>query len=277
MASLSVTGAVAAQSRAFADIITYAEASTQLAGEVTGYTYALSGVAATFDYVETLEVTGSVAATAGVAATFVFSPRYIVSGDVDAEAGVSGTISKGKVLSGSVDACAVADGIIAWSYASPPTTSLDAIVLNIETLSRSHYANFAFDSLISFNGSVYGTLGGVLYQITGTTDAGTAISTTVRTGQSDFEAVVKKNVPDVYVNMETAGAMTVKSVTDNATESSAQTIAAYSGVTGIAPRRAKMPLGRMSRVWGMEISNVSGAASEIESIHMTPDQTEKEI
>lgn len=270
MATLAVTGSVVAQGRASAQIISYLATGTLLDSMLSGYVVSRADCTGTIEFLNKYSVTGSVVAEATIAASFAFTGSAVVAGDVDAEAIIAATFGKGVVVLGDVDARAIVSGGVVIGYASPSTVALDAIVLNAETLSRSHYANFAFDSLISYKGNIYGTMGGVLYQLTGTTDAGTAIATTVRTAQSDFGVTERKNIPDVYVNAESAGAFTVKSVTDNGTESSACPIATVSGVTGIAPRRGKLPLGRQSRMWGVEVANAFGAASEIESIEMIP-------
>lgn len=277
MATYSITGAVAAKGRSASQVITYLAATTQLESMLDGFVLSRATVAAEFDFATSFSITGDVNAVGAVAASFAYTGSAVVSGNVDAEGIIAATFVKGKVVLADINAEAVISGGVVITYASPSTTALNAIVLNAETLYRSHYANFAFDSLISYKGNLYGTLGGILYQLTGTTDAGTAIATTARTGQSDFGIIQKKNVREVYVNVKTASAMTMKSITDNATESATAPLATTTGITGISPRKVRFPFSRISRQWGFEIANVSGAASEIESIHCTPDSIQREI
>lgn len=133
------------------------------------------------------------------------------------------------------------------------------VVINIENNGRTEYTNFGFDSFAVWDGQLVGTMNGNIYTLGGVDDDGSLITMTFRTGQGNFGDMHKKNVPDAFLSVQ--GAATIKTVTDNDKESSAVSVQG-----DFKSKRAKLPLGRQSVYWGvqMDSNDPSCVVSEIE-------------
>jgi hypothetical protein len=141
------------------------------------------------------------------------------------------------------------------------------VAMHTERQALSTYSGFAFNSFATFNGVALGASATGLHALTGTTDAGVAISAVVKTGINDFGTSLQKTVDQVYVGCKSPSNMQLKTVTDEVTTltytlpSSASTAHA----TRVTPAK-----GNAARYWQFEISNVAGADFTIDSIEVKP-------
>lgn len=183
-----------------------------------------------------------------------------VTVDMPVAAGiVAGSI---PILAGAVTAdMPKAAGVI--GFTTPSTYTV--LVQNLKNGGVSTYTNFSFNSACFFNGEylVADSANGI-HKLSGSTDNGTAISSYLTLGATDFGTPEHKNIPDVYLDFA-GGAMTVATAIDANAEGTARSVTApTSGV--IETRRARLPLGNIGRHWQIKVTNVSGSDFEIQEV-----------
>ncbi len=155
---------------------------------------------------------------------------------------------------------------IAGIITFPLSSKLTCLVMNMKNKGVSQYESFTFNSGSYFNGSYYLCGADGLYTLIGGTDNGTAIAAHVTTGVNDFGARQRKNISDIYTEVEGTGAVQVSTIIDKGAEGTAQDITLPG--TGIANRRAKMPLGDDGTRHQIKFANVSGADFELHGMEL---------
>lgn len=154
-------------------------------------------------------------------------------------------------------------GII--TFALPST--LTCLVMNLKNKIVSKYESFTFTSGCYFNGSYYLCGADGLYTLTGATDNGTAIAAKVTTGAMDLGSRQRKNISDIYAEVEGTGTAQISTIIDKGTEGTAQSVTLPGG-TVIANRRARMSLGEDGTRHQVKFANVAGADFELHGMEL---------
>lgn len=149
-------------------------------------------------------------------------------------------------------------------------------VLNLRKGALTEYDGFAFNSFAVFNGVVLAAgPAGVFSLGTQATDAGTAITGRVKTGQDAFGESVHKRVPRLYVGYDTDGDMLFRVIT---TEGGSRTYSLPDNhVRGIQQRRVPIGKGVKSRYFQFETENVAGADFSVSDILAYPTKLRRRV
>ncbi|MDD3885170.1 MAG: hypothetical protein PHW66_09625 [Gallionella sp.] len=148
--------------------------------------------------------------------------------------------------------------------------------LNLRRGALTEYDGFAFNSFAVFNGVVLAAgPAGVFSLGTQGTDAGTAITGRVKTGQDAFGESVHKRVPRLYVGYDTDGDMLFRVIT---TEGGSRTYSLPDNhVRGIQQRRVPIGKGVKSRYFQFELENVAGADFSISDVLAYPTRLRRRV
>jgi hypothetical protein len=149
-------------------------------------------------------------------------------------------------------------------------------VLNLRKGALTEYDGFSFNSFAVFNGVVLAAgPAGVFSLGTQGTDAGTAITGRVKTGQDAFGSSVHKRVPRLYVGYDTDGDMLFRVIT---TEGGERTYSLPDNfVRGIQQRRVPIGKGVKSRYFQFELENVAGADFSISDVLAYPTKLRRRV
>lgn len=148
-----------------------------------------------------------------------------------------------------------------------------AWVMTPETKAMRSYSNFSFNSYAQLGDQFFGAGPAGIYRMGGTTDAGAAIASTIRTGLLNFGTQGMKGVQRAYLGATAAGEllMRVQALTRNS-DMLEQTYRISPLVTD-APREYGVDVGRGFRsvYWTFELANdIDGAAFEVNDWHVLP-------
>lgn len=148
--------------------------------------------------------------------------------------------------------------------------------LNLRRGALTEYDGFSFNSFASFNGVILAAgPAGVFSLGTQGTDAGTAITGRVKTGQDAFGESVHKRVPRLYVGYDTDGDMLFRVIT---TEGGSRTYSLPDNhVRGIQQRRVPIGKGVKSRYFQFELENVAGADFSISDVLAYPTKLRRRV
>ncbi len=148
--------------------------------------------------------------------------------------------------------------------------------LNLRRGALTEYDSFAFNSYAVFNGVVLAAgPAGVFSLGTQSTDAGTAITARMKTGQDAFGSSVHKRVPRLYTGYDTDGDMLFRVIT---TEGGSRTYSLPDNhVRGIQQRRVPIGKGVKSRYFQFEMENVAGADFSISDVLAYPTKLRRRV
>jgi hypothetical protein len=155
----------------------------------------------------------------------------------------------------------------------------DAWVLNTQTAAAYQYSNFNFNSFAEFEGKYYGCAETGIYLLEGDDDAGTAISSSLRTGMTNLGTGLQKRITSAYLGYRSDGQMVLKVVSVN--EAGQKIEWWYEQVDQDAPAmrsgRIKVGRGLKSVYWAFEISNKDGADFELDVVELYPMVLERRL
>jgi DNA-binding beta-propeller fold protein YncE len=137
------------------------------------------------------------------------------------------------------------------------------IVLNTDNFAVTEYNNYNFDSIAELGGKYYAVGPSGLVRLDGSTDNGAKIQGTVRFSQIDLHKRVVSRLVDAYLSGKVSGKVAVRIIQ----ESQGDYIYFIEDVIGkMKAYRIKAPKNMRDRYATYEISNVDGAAIEIEEL-----------
>lgn len=150
--------------------------------------------------------------------------------------------------------------------------SVMAYVVNASTGAVTTYLNYNFNSFAKIGGRYFASGPSGIYELVGTTDAGTSITATVTMPTTDLEteevpSELLKRVPAAYLGVTTTGDMLLR-VTANGSQNT-YTLAGTATST-LHTGRITLGQGVAARYWDFEISNVNGADFMLESVVFYP-------
>ena len=142
---------------------------------------------------------------------------------------------------------------------------------NLRGSASSKYRNYGFNSMVNFNGGLYGARSDGLFQLaSGSTDNTALLPATFTLPTTDFGSPNNKHLRFWYMGLETDGKIQI----DLSAEGYHQTM---SEVYRISPpktghQRIRTPIGRAiyGRYWVPKVSNVLGSDFSIDEIEVLP-------
>ena len=150
--------------------------------------------------------------------------------------------------------------------------AIEAWGLNTESMGMTRYTGLPLNSAAFSGGALYGLSSAGLCRVGGSTDNGSAIPATIKTGLSSFGTSREKSLPGAYLHYTSTGALTFSTVT---TERGTKTKRTYPvrARTAAAPTEAliSLRLGVQAALWGFEVDNLAtGAAFRIDALQLAP-------
>jgi hypothetical protein len=165
------------------------------------------------------------------------------------------------------DSSAISTIIITVSDQTESADTWASWVVNYETDAHWRYENFEYNSFATFNGKTYGCKADGVYELSGDTDAGTAIDAKITTPVSDFDNSFKKRMLKAYLGVKSDGDMVLKVLAEGGN-------VYYYGVdntrSSVGGARVNIGRGLTSRYWQFELMNSDGADFELDAIEFFP-------
>lgn len=163
----------------------------------------------------------------------------------------------------------LADGYALLPVTPATIAALNAsgISLNTKLMGMTAVSGWAFNSFAFVNGELLGATPTGLFVLTGDTDNGTAIASTVLTGPADLgSAQLKRAEGSLYVGYRTDGDLRIKVITDE--DEDAEYTLEHHGHETLNTGRVKVGRGLKGRYWQLEITNLDGADFDLDTISL---------
>lgn len=146
--------------------------------------------------------------------------------------------------------------------------------MNLLNQAISTYSEYPFNDLAYFNGRYLGATDTGIYVLSGDTDAGGIINSTIKTGPMDFGIKQTKWIRDVWLTYRTDGNLAlVFSVDEDATTEVERATVETS--EELQEEKVKVPRGLKGRYWTIELKNLLGADFDIDKLEVMVDVTGK--
>lgn len=148
-----------------------------------------------------------------------------------------------------------------------------AWVVNTETNAPSEYRNFAFNSMVEFDGRYYGATDDGIYELdVGDDDEGDDIPAWIRTGLSNLGNGKMKRLPAMYLGYKSDGTLVLKVVTTGERGTKREDWYQLTAQTAGDMREGRIKLGKglKSVYWAFEIHNKSGSDFELDNVTLYP-------
>lgn len=149
-----------------------------------------------------------------------------------------------------------------------------AWVMTPETRAMRSYSNYAFNSYAHFGGRLFAAKDDGIYVLEGDTDAGQAISASVRTGLLDFGSRQLKRVERAYLGYTAKGTLALRVTTTSPEgEKIDYTYRMVTPPLSDAPRETRIVIGKglQSVYWAFELDNsLDGADFELHDMTVLP-------
>jgi hypothetical protein len=149
--------------------------------------------------------------------------------------------------------------------ASVQALPIRGLVITLERHGVTEYSNMPFTSLTKFGDLYLGVANGGIYLLEGDTDAGALITSTIRIPTTDFGTSRQKRVPQGFLGMQADGFLKATLIADDVTVGEdvlENTNPLQHG------QRMKFGRGAKGRYWTLEITNVNGAAFNLDEIEL---------
>lgn len=172
--------------------------------------------------------------------------------------GVAPTVAIGAAVFDPLSAAGLANPVLAETYRT--------WVMNVSNDVLTEYQNYNFNSLAEFDGSFYGAgLSGV-HKLAGTSDAGTNIAWTYRTGWIDDKNAMLKRLNEVLLSIRFNGPLRLRVWTDEETFFEYNVVNHRPGV--VHQVRAKLGKGLRSRFYRIQLSGIGATSAEVNSMQL---------
>jgi hypothetical protein len=132
-------------------------------------------------------------------------------------------------------------------------------IMNLDTKAVSRYEGFSFNSL----DGQFGAMSDGIYQLSGTTNNGTAIDAFIQTGRFDFGSQFQKRVEYAYLATKSSGDVQLSMTANGSTIDYT-----VSPDTEMNTVKKKLALGPKDRYWQAKISNMEGSTFELYSVEL---------
>lgn len=151
-------------------------------------------------------------------------------------------------------------------------------VLQTERQALTKYTNFPFNSFAVFAGRYLGAGPDGIFELTGDTDAGTAIQAVARFGVTDLGSSRVKRVNHVYIGMRAPQgkkAMLLRVLTNETQQRDYGVKASISA--GLHTTRVDLGQGVESRYWQFELRNRDGVDFSVDTVEVAPTPTRRRM
>jgi hypothetical protein len=151
-------------------------------------------------------------------------------------------------------------------YATGVGQTTYTLAISTKDGSVTSYSNHSFNSYFEMNGRFFGVSSSGIYELTGSTDSGTAINASFTTGYVKGKKSISPN--DIYMYLKSTGDVDVRTVVDNITG------AKYTAPTTsnqFMPKKLNLGKGRVGSMVGLNVSS----SDSMEVSHMTLTVDEK--
>jgi hypothetical protein len=144
------------------------------------------------------------------------------------------------------------------------------MALNTTNKSVTEFRPYAFNSLGTLRGKVYGARSDGLYLLEGADDAGTDIDAYVRTALTRIAGGRNAHVDSAYLGYSADGQMQIKVITTEATGSKTSRVYQLNAQNADTNRAGRIKIGKgvQSVYWAFELSNVLGSDFTIDVIEL---------
>jgi hypothetical protein len=144
------------------------------------------------------------------------------------------------------------------------TAHSDTWVVNLETGAASQYDAFGFNSFSHYDGGYLAAASDGIYQLAGSTYAGTPIGWQAQLPVDNFGTSHKKRFPDIWIGVSSTNAVYLKVVTEDDT----YIYQADTRTAGLQENHIETGRGLEGTYWTFTLQGT--ASAEIESIDFTP-------
>lgn len=148
-----------------------------------------------------------------------------------------------------------------------------ACVYNTQSSGISEYSNFDFNS---FSWPLAAKSDGI-YELTGSTQDGTPIVSSIKTGLIDFGTSLLKQVPYAYLGITQSGQAVLKVTSNNNGVSSERWYEVNPTNTVVDTSRIKLGKGVKAKYWQFELTNIDGSEFSLTSLELLPIQLKRRI
>lgn len=154
-----------------------------------------------------------------------------------------------------------------------PGAFMDAWAVNLDSGGVTRYTNYPFETVANIGGRRFGASFDGLFELAGTTDAGTPIEAKFDIGLKDFGNRQLKRVDQIYLDVSSTGQMTVAV----SAEGASYTYPVRSYGADIQTQRATPGKGMRANYFGFEIGNTAGCDFEITSLNFLVAESARRI
>lgn len=140
-------------------------------------------------------------------------------------------------------------------------------VVNTESGANWTYRGWDFNSYMAWQGKYYAAGESGFYELTGDTDNGAPIVSSILTGNSDLGTVQQKRMAYVYVGASSNSDITMIVHTDDG-QTNEYVVTARDLMQN---SRTAIGKGLRSKYWQIELTNADGGDFELESLELAPD------
>ncbi len=132
----------------------------------------------------------------------------------------------------------------------------EVLVLNTKNMALTNYVSFAYNSLYEFNGKFFGAKSSGIYELTGTTDDGSAIEWKIKTGKLDMREHEKHSPKKMYavLSYRPSGDLTLTVIGED--EEYEYDVESYEQIDGLS--RVKLGKGIRDKYLQFELKNKNG-------------------
>lgn len=149
----------------------------------------------------------------------------------------------------------------------------NAWVMTPQTKAMRRYTNFQFNSFAMLNGEVLAASPTGIYRFGGTTDAGTPIAASIKSGLLNFNTQNLKRIERAYLGYTSSGTLCLKMCAINALGAKTEYIYKMVPRSSDAPHEGRVQVGRgvRSLYWSFELCNdATGSDFELHDISVLP-------
>ena len=139
-----------------------------------------------------------------------------------------------------------------------------AFLMNVGDFALTEYQNYTFNSFVFFDGSYWGAGPDGIYKLTGTTDDGSNIAWSFRTGMLDGKKQGLKRLEEILLSMRFNGPVTLRVWVDDDLWYDYNLANYREDVLHVV--RAKLGRGLRSKYFRVEVSGVDNTVAEVSSI-----------
>ena len=155
------------------------------------------------------------------------------------------------------------------------STNYVTIAMHTEWQALTQYTNYPFNSFAVFNNQFMGASGAGLFVLTGASDNGVNIDSSMRTGITDMGTSHLKKVEFIYVGYRATGDLKLRVNTNDSHVR--DYLIKHNGETGLHVKSVKLGKGVVARYWQLEMQNINGADFNLNTLEIKPNVLSRRV